>query len=351
MRGGHTQSNMSNFQTDTVIGMKFSACRLNQPLAALGAAVCLAGSPPASAGDAELDDGQPLGSGAVRAWELSDDGVAMELANPATLLRRFEATAEYRTYDGSLPGSSDGTSWILDFTAVYPFSLDNGKIIELRANLPLYLDQHIWEVYFDDPIWEQDRSYADWLLRQSPEVTPSTGRFETGHDHMADLSVDVAYGGIYGDGLIGMIGVATVWPISTDISASRDQYLLGPQAVLGKSADWGVAGARVKHLTDVGGDSRFSTNETWIDVFFAYGLGNGWQIVSNPSILYDWEADSGNELLLPVGGGVSKTTRIGRVPLRVDAELYYHVETAERFGTEWLFQFRITPAFSNPLFD
>ena len=35
----------------------------------------------------------------------------------------------------------------------------------------------------------------------------------------------------------------------------------------------------------------------------------------------------------------------------MDAELYYYVETAERLGTEWLFQFRVTPAFSNPLFD
>lgn len=333
--------------------MKYSFCRSAEVLSAvaLAALACWPGSVPAAADPNEAGESPSARADAVRAWELSDDEAASELANPATLLRRFETALEYRTYDGSLPGSSDGTSWIFDFTAIYPIALDSGRIIELRANLPLYLDQHIWEVFFDDPIWEQDRSYADWLLRQSPQVTPSTGRFETGHDHMSDLSLDVAYGGIYGDGLIAMVGLASVWPVSTDISASRDQNLLGPQAVLGKSAEWGVAGARVKHLTDVGGDARFSTNETWIDVFFAYGLGNGWQVVSNPSILYDWEADSGNELLFPIGGGVSKTTRVGRVPIKLDAELYYYVETAERFGTEWLFQFTVTPAFSNPLFD
>ena len=291
------------------------------------------------------------GVGAARAWELSDDEVARELANPATLLPRIENTLEYRTYQGSLPGAGDGDSWIYEFTPVYPIALDNGKIIELRATVPLYFDQHIWEVYFDDPIWEQDRSYADWLLRQSPQVTPSTGRFETGHDHMADVSIDAAYGGVYGDGLIGMLGLVSVWPLSTDISASRDQTLLGPQAVLGKIGDWGVAGARVRHLTDVAGDSRFSTNETWIDIFFTYGLGNGWQLVSNPSVLYDWEADSGNQLLLPVGGGIAKTTRIGRVPFRVNAELYYYLQSADRMGTDWMFRLQVTPAFSNPLFD
>jgi hypothetical protein len=334
--------------------MKFSVCRFPNPIAALAVAACL--SLPDGA-VASADPEEPAGdsrdgpAAAVRAWELSDDEVALKLANPATLLRRIENKIEYRAYQGSLPGADDGDSWIYEFTPVYPIALNNGRIIELRATLPLYLDQHIWEVYYDDPIWEQDRSYADWLLRQSPQVTPSTGRYQTGHDHMADLSIDVAYGGVYGNGLIGMFGLATVWPTSTDISASRDQYLIGPQVVLGKSGDWGVAGARLKHLTDVGGDGGFSTNETWLDVFFAYPLGNGWQIVSNPSVLYDWEGDSGNHLLLPLGGGISKTTRIGRVPIKLDAELYYYVESAERMGTDWMFRLNITPAFSNPLFD
>lgn len=321
-------------------------------LLAIAAGLTLSAGAFASAASEAPDGDSGIGPDrAVRAWELSDDEVALELANPATLLRRIENTIEYRTYQGSLPGADDGDSWIYEFTPVYPIALDNGRIIELRATVPLYFDQHIWEVYFDDPIWELDRSYADWLLRQSPQVTPSTGRFESGHDHMADLSIEAAYGGVYGNGLIGMIGLTTVWPVSTDISASRDQYLVGPQVVLGKLADWGVAGARLKHLTDVGGDNSFSTNETWLDIFFAYPLSNGWQIVSNPSVLYDWEGDSGNHLLLPLGGGVSKTTRIGRVPIKLDAELYYYVESAERMGTDWLFRLNITPAFSNPLFD
>jgi hypothetical protein len=322
--------------------------------AALGAATFLAlplGGV-ASTGPGQPDNDPPVSRDfPVRVWELTDEEVALELANPATLLRRVENTIEYRSYQGSLPGAGDGESWIYKFTPVYPIALNNGRIIELRATLPLYFNQPLWEVYYDDPIWELDRSYADWLLRQSPQVTPSTGRFETGHDHMADLSIDAAYGGVYRDGLIGMIGVTTVWPVSTDISASRDQILVGPQAVLGKLGEWGVAGARLRHLTDVAGDKRFSTNETWVDLFFAYSLGKGWQIVSNPSVLYDWEADSGNHLLLPLGGGISRTTRIGRVPIRMDAELYYYVESADRMGADWMFRLNIVPAFSNPLFD
>jgi hypothetical protein len=68
---------------------------------------------------------------------------------------------------------------------------------------------------------------------------------------------------------------------------------LGPEVAFGKIADWGVVGAWVTHLTDVLGDSLVSTNVTSAKIFFAYGLGNGWQIISNPEISYDWEAVSG----------------------------------------------------------
>ena len=58
----------------------------------------------------------------------------MELANPATRLPRIENTLEYRTYQGSLPGSAEGTSWIYEFTPVYPIELDNGRIVVAAFN-------------------------------------------------------------------------------------------------------------------------------------------------------------------------------------------------------------------------
>jgi len=303
---------------------------------------------------------------------MSVDEIAQELSNPVTALRSIFSDFEYRTFQGELPDSESMTSLIL-FTPSIPFQLDNGKNLLLRATIPFYFDQPVWETYFGHPIWEVDRSYAEFLLRQSPQVTADSGRFLPGHDHIADVTYDVAYGGVSERGFISMFGIAGVLPTSQDISASRHQYLLGPEVALGKSADWGsqdisasrhqyllgpevalgksadwgVIGAWVTHLVDVTGDSDFNTNETTVKVFFAYGLGNGWQIISNPTILYDWEADSGNELLLPIGGGVAKTARIGRTPVKFEFELQKYIESSSRFGPEWLFTFSITPLISN----
>ena len=62
----------------------------------------------------------------------------------------------------------------------------------------------------------------------------------------------------------------TVLETSTNISASRNQTLLGPEIAFGKSTDWGVIGAWVTHLTnvtdgDLGGD-LYNTNETYIEI-------------------------------------------------------------------------------------
>ena len=70
--------------------------------------------------------------------------------------------------------------------------------------------------------------------------------------------------------------------------------------------------------------------------------------MSNPVITADWEADSGNELLLPIGAGVSKTTRFGKVPVKLAFEIEKYVVSADRFGTDWLLTFSITPVFRNP---
>ena len=280
--------------------------------------------------------------------EMSVDEIAKELSNPVTALRSIAIDAEYRTFEGSLPGASDKDSMIYVLTPSYPIPLSNGKNILLNARIPINRDQPIWGLPMDHPLWQVDVDYAEFRIRQSPEITPSSGGFLPSHDHLDDISFDVAYGGVSDSGFISMYGIATVFPVSQDISASRDQWLLGPEVAFGKSADWGIAGARVAHLTDITGGNGISTNETTVKVFFAYGLGNGWQLISNPRITYDWEAVSGEELSLPIGGGVSKTTRFGRMPFNMAFEVQSYVVNADRFAPKWLFTFSVTPVFGNP---
>jgi hypothetical protein len=295
---------------------------------------------------------EPVGvSGRTPAAEMSADEIARELSNPVTALASVYLDFEYRTFAGSLPGSSDKISKVYRLVPSVPIPLSNGNNILLRATIPMVMEKPLWELHHDDPHWEVDLDYADFLVRQSSYVTPSSGQFGHEHGHLDDTTLEVAYGGVGEHGFISMYGLAAVFPSSQDQSASRNQFLLGPELAFGKVTARGLAGVVLKHLARVSGEDRFDTNETTAKVFFAYGLGGGWQVFSNPTILYDWEADGGNKWLLPLGGGISRTLRIGGVPIKLAIEAQKFVVSPDRLGPEWSVNFSLMPVFKNPFFD
>lgn len=280
------------------------------------------------------------------------DEIAKELSNPVTALASIRTDMEYRTYQGDLPAAGDQSNTVFVIKPSLPIPLKNGKNILMRATIPIYVGMPTWQVPFGHPLWIQDFDYPDFRLRQSPQITADTGQFISVHGHVGDIGFDFAYGGVSDNGFISMYGLAIALRTSTNISASRNQTLFGPEIAFGKSSDWGVIGAWVTHLTnisdgDLGGD-LYDTNETYVEVFFAYGLGNGWQIFSEPKLTYDWEADSGNELLLPLSAGISKTLRVGKTPLKMAFEIENFVVSPDRFGPEWMFTFSFTPVIRNP---
>jgi len=278
--------------------------------------------------------------------ELSLDELARELSHPVTGLRSISNDFEYRTWQGNLPDAGNKSAWIYEFKPVFPIRLDNGKNLLLRATIPIWMKQPIWQVPFNDPLWQVDISYADWRIRQTPGATAENLSAEPSHGHLADIGFDIAMGGVSDSGFISMYGIATVLPASQDISASREQWLLGPELAIGKQTDWGVIGLWATHLTGISGGNNVSTNNTTVEVFFAYGLGNGWQVISNPKIVYDWEAVKGEKLMLPIGGGVAKTSRLGSMPLKMSVEAHYFVASPDRFGPEWLITLNLTPVLS-----
>jgi len=287
--------------------------------------------------------GLAAGSGTDHAkniGELTLDEIAMELSSPVTSLVVLHNDFEFRSYQGNLSGADDQSAFIYKFTPSFPIPLDNGKNILLRATIPVNSNQPL---YFVD-----GAEFPEFLVRQLADSLPTDREFIEGHDHLADIGFDIAYGGVSDNGFISMYGVAVALPTSQDFSSGIDQYQAGPEVAFGKVTPWGVYGAWVKHMMRVSGEDAWDTNMTSIQVFFAYGLGNGWQAISNPVIEYDWEAASDNKLLLPLGGGVSKTVRLGKMPLKMDLELQYYVASPDALGPQWLLTFSLAPVFGNP---
>ncbi len=284
---------------------------------------------------------------AIQSRAFSVDEIALELENPVTGLRSFGWDLRYTTFQGNLPDADSQTAYSGVFAPSWPIRLSNGKHLLLSATITINGDQPGWK-----PVGWID--YAGWLIRQLPDFDETVGGFASGHGHLDNLAFEIGYGGVDENGVISKFGIANVAPTSDDRSAMRRQWLIGPELALGRMTSWGLYGMRAKHLTDIwtGSDPQdvdFNTNETTLKLFFAYSLGNGWQIEANPVILYDWEAVSGNEWTVPVGAGVSKTFMLGKAPVKLGVEIQNHVVSPDRFGPEWLVNLNLTPVISTRL--
>jgi hypothetical protein len=272
--------------------------------------------------------------------QLPINEVALELSHPATSFVYMDNRFEFRDYQGNLSDAAEQSAWSYEFETVWPIELNNGKNLQFRATIPINADQSLYEMGKKD--------FPEWKIRQYADVLPQDSYFKRGHDHLDDIELDAAYSGVSDTGLITLFGARLVLPTSQDFSSARDQYLLGPEVALGKVTSWGVFGATASHVTDIGGDADYSTNMSAVDVFFSWGFGNGWQIVSNPKIEYDWEGADDNKLLLPVGAGIARTFRIRRTAVKLNLELYNYVESPEAYGPEWLLRFNLTPVLFTP---
>jgi hypothetical protein len=172
-----------------------------------------------------------------------------------------------------------------------------------------------------------------------------------GHGHLDDMSLGLTLGRVADDGGILMFGISSVWPTSQDLSQEREQTLVGLEFAMGRYFDGGILGARLKQLVDVASGNEippidYDTKETHIGIFYARNLANGWQLVSTPTIVYDWEGASGNQWLVPLAGGVARMMQWRNTPVRWSAELEYYLESPDAFGPEWQISLNLTPVFN-----
>lgn len=261
------------------------------------------------------------------AEEQSADAAAKELANPASAMASLNINFQYTDFAGDLPNSDDQSSTSILFQPALPFPVgDKGRNIIFRPAVPLQ---------FDQPIYNAGKADFDDL-----------------DFNMGDMGFDLVYAGTTmknkQNGFLWGVGAAGTFPTATDDAIAGDQWRLGPELFGGIIREWGLVGALVSNQWDIGGsnDDNFSTMTA--QYFYAYGLGNGWQIASSPIITYDWEADSDDAWSVPVGFGVSKTTKLGGGLWKFKLEIQKYVVQPDTFSPDWLVKFTVTPVIKNP---
>jgi hypothetical protein len=136
-------------------------------------------------------------------------------------------------------------------------------------------------------------------------------------------------------------------PTGTDPLLTSGQWAAGPAAVvLSMQKKW-VFGALANHQWDFAGWGDRPYNRTLIQPFINYNLPKSWYLVSAPIITADWENASGDEWVVPVGAGVGKIVRLGKLPINFQLSGYYNIEKP-RYGADWQLRFQMQFLFPKP---
>jgi len=142
------------------------------------------------------------------------------------------------------------------------------------------------------------------------------------------------------------IGPAIIIPTATDESLGSGKWSAGPSAVgLTIQGPW-VAGLLVSNVWSFAGQSdRADVNFFLAQYFVNYNMNEGWYLVSAPIITSNKQASSGNQWIVPFGGGFGKIFRIGKQPMNFNTQAFYNAVKPD-FGPDW--QWRVQLQFMFP---
>ena len=206
-------------------------------------------------------------------------------------------------------GPRNATRWVLNVQPVIPFKLTEDWNLITRLITPI-IDQG----------------------SPAPGVSSAFG--------LGDINPTFFLAPAKPSSLIWGVGPTFTLPTGTDPLLTSGKWAAGPAAVvLTMQPPW-VFGALANQQWDFAGWRSRPYNRTLIQPFLNFNLPDGWYLTSAPIITADWENPSGDEWLVPLGGGVGKLHRLGKLPVNVQLGAYYYVVSPDN-GPDWQLRFQL----------
>ncbi len=139
-------------------------------------------------------------------------------------------------------------------------------------------------------------------------------------------------------------GPVVTFPTRTGVFLGSRNYAAGPAFVtfIVKNP-WTYGFLAFNQWSFAGPEGEPDINQLTVQPFLNYNLPRGWSIGTAPVISVDWEK-AGDNVTLPLGGGVTKLTRFGKQPISISAKGYYNVLSPEQ-GADWQAQLQFTLLF------
>jgi hypothetical protein len=139
-------------------------------------------------------------------------------------------------------------------------------------------------------------------------------------------------------------GPTAIFPTATSGFTGQGKWQLGPSVVVGYLTKEFFIGVFPQQWWSIGGEhGRADTNQMNLQPIATLFFGEGWSIGYSGNILADWTAPSEDVWTVPIGLGLAKVVKLGRLPVKLQLAVQYMPVHPRISGQEWNVQISITP--------
>ena len=201
-------------------------------------------------------------------------------------------------------GPNDATQWILNVQPVIPITLNKDWNLITRTIMPII---------------------------NQPSPAPGIGSaFGLG-----DINPTVFLSPANSGKLIWGVGPTMTLPTATESLLGNGKWSAGPSLVVLTTPGHWVIGAVANNQWSFAGWGNKSVDALLVQPFINYNFPDGWYVTTSPIITANWETASNERWTLPIGGGVGKIVKLGKLPINLQLQAFDNVVTPSRSGADW----------------
>jgi hypothetical protein len=205
---------------------------------------------------------------------------------------------------------NDATQWVLNVQPVIPITLSKDWNLITRTIIPII-----------------NQPYP------APGIPSAFG--------LGDINPSLFLSPANSGKLIWGIGPTMTFPTATDSLLGNGKWSAGPGLVLLTMPGHWVIGALANNQWSFAGWGKNNVNSMLIQPFINYNFSHGWYLTSSPIITANWLAASDDRWTLPIGGGVGKLFKLGKLPVNTQLAAYSNVVKPRQGGADWQLRFQV----------
>ncbi|MEN8689124.1 MAG: hypothetical protein AB1Z20_03355 [Desulfobacterales bacterium] len=271
--------------------------------------------------------------------------IAEALANPLSYLWLMFTQNDTKWYDGDLLDELNEDTKVMNTTLIQPV-------------LALQMTEK-WKMIFRPVFQIQSFDTIDGVDIATGNVAEDTDVNFDRKSGLGDTVLWTALSNQYKPPFVWGFGPTIMLPTASDDLLGTGKYSAGPMFLAANISDKWIIGGVFQHWWSFAGDDtmtidtnlgpasvdRSDVNLTDFQYILRYRYSQKTNIGIAPNVQYNWETD---ELSLPVGMGFDTLVKIGKLPVKLGAEVYYYVQQDDDFGPEWQLRLLFVPVLPAP---